>query len=306
MAYDAVILGSGPAGYSAAIYLSRAGHRPLLLTGMEFGGAIARTMHLENYPGFPQKIDGVFLTEEMRKQAEVFGTEIMAATVASVDFGKRPLVLRLDDGRELETESVIVATGSEHRALGLPNEKALVGNGVSYCATCDGFFFKGKDVFIVGGGNAAAHEALHLSTICKSVTLVHRKPVLSAETILQERLRETGNIKIILESTIDELVSKNGALSAVRVKGADGKIAEYHTPALFISIGSVPRTEIFKGQLELDAAGYIKCLPDLCSTSAKGVFAAGDVRSPRFRQAVIAAGSGAQAAMEANDYLSSL
>ena len=298
------IIGSGPAGYSAAIYAARAGLAPLVITGTEFGGAIARTQHLENYPGFARKIDGLFLTEEMRQQAEGFGAEIKAASVASADFSARPLRLGLDDGSALELDAAIVATGTAHRKLGLANEASLVGKGVSYCATCDGFFFKGKDVFVVGGGNSAVYETLYLSTICKSVTLVHRRNELKAEEINRRALTEAGNVTLLMESTVEEIVERGGRLAALVIKTPEG-VKEFAASALFVSIGVEPATAFLGGALELDAQGYIKCAPDSCATSVEGVFAAGDVKNPRYRQAVIAAASGAQAAMEARAFLAS-
>jgi thioredoxin reductase (NADPH) len=298
------IIGSGPAGYSAAIYAARAGLKPLVITGLEFGGQITKTLHLENYPGFSTKIDGVFLTEEMRKQAEAFGAEIMADSVVKADFSRRPFVLECENGEAIEADSGIVATGTSPRGLGLENEKKLIGRGVSFCATCDGFFFKGRDVFGVGGGNAAVYEALHLSTVCKSVTLVHRRDSLRAEKLRQDQLLSTPNISVIWDSKIAALLEAEGKLSGVKLENLKtGEAKEYKAAALFVAIGHDPNTGLFKDSLELDGHGYIKTAPDSTATSVPGVFAAGDVKNPRFRQVVIAAADGAKAAMEANDFL---
>jgi thioredoxin reductase (NADPH) len=299
-----VVVGSGPAGYSAAIYAARGGLRPLVITGLDFGGQITKTQHLENYPGFSTKIDGLFLTEEMRKQAESFGAEIMADTVVGVDFSKHPFVLRCENGEGFEADAVIVATGTSPRELGLENEKKLVGRGVSYCATCDGFFFKDKEVFVAGGGNAAVYEALHLSTICSKVTLVHRRDSLRAEKIRQEQLFKSPNITVMWDSKVAEIVEADGKLAGLKIENVKtGTSAEYPAAALFVAIGHEPNTGAFKDSVDLDEHGYIKALPDSTATSRDGVFAAGDVKNPRFRQVVIAAAEGAKAAMEAMDFL---
>ncbi|MDR1008813.1 MAG: thioredoxin-disulfide reductase [Rickettsiales bacterium] len=298
------IIGSGPAGWSAAIYAARGGMKPLVITGLEFGGQITKTNVLENYPGFSSQIDGVFLTEEMRKQAEAFGAEILADSVVSVDLSARPFVLRCDGGEEVEAEALIIATGTAPRALGMPNESALVGHGVSYCATCDGFFFKGKDVVVVGGGNAAIYEALHLAGVARRVYLVHRREEFRAESVNVARLRSMKNVEFALAYEVAEILENGGAVSGVRLaRVGGGESREIAASAVFVSIGHNPNTALFSGQIELDAGGYVAVKPGLCATSAEGVFAAGDVKSPRFRQVVIAAASGAQAAMEALELL---
>lgn len=298
------IIGSGPAGYSAAIYAARAGLAPLVITGLDFGGQITKTLHLENYPGFSTKIDGIFLTEEMRKQAEAFGAEILADTVAKAGISGRPFVLECENGAVIEADSVIVATGTSPRRLDLPNEEKLIGRGVSFCATCDGFFFKGKDVFVVGGGNTAVYEALHLATICRSVTLVHRRDALRAEKLRQEQLLATPNISVMWDSKVAGLVEAEDRLSAVKIENAKtGQVEELAAAALFVAVGHDPNTGLFNGSLDLDGNGYIVSRPDSTATSVPGLFAAGDVKNPRFRQVVIAAADGAKAAMEANDFL---
>jgi len=306
---EVVIIGSGPAGYSAGIYAGRAGSKPLIITGVDFGGQITKSFDLENYPGFTEKIDGIYLTEQMRKQAEIFGAEILADTVIDVDFSTRPFIIKCENDNIIEADAVIIATGASYRKLGLSNEEKLTGHGVSYCATCDGFFFRDKEVFVIGGGNTAVYEALHLSTVCKKVTMVHRRDVFTAEQINQKHLFETPNISVIWNSVVDEITEGEGGLSVKGIKLKNvktGEVTEYPTDGIFIAVGNVPNTSIFKGKVELTDAGYIKTKSDLCATSIDGVFAAGDVKNPRFKQVVIAAGSGAQAAMEANEYLLSI
>ncbi len=304
---EVVIIGSGPAGYSAGIYAGRNGNHPLIITGMEFGGQITKTFALENYPGFTEKIDGIYITEQMRKQAEIFGAEILADTVVEVDFSKRPFTIKCENDNEITADAVIIATGSTYRKLGLPNEEKLTGHGISYCATCDGFFFRDKEVFVVGGGNSAIYEALHLSTICKKVTVIHRRDHFTAEHINQTHFFNTPNVSTIWNSVVVEATETEGKLSSITVENVDTKErTTYETSGLFIAVGNVPQTEIFKGKVPLDNAGYIITKPDLCATDIDGVFAAGDVKNPRFKQVVIAAASGAQSAMEATTYLISM
>ncbi|MBP3615543.1 MAG: thioredoxin-disulfide reductase [Alphaproteobacteria bacterium] len=302
--HEVVIIGSGPAGYSAGIYAARNGNKPLIITGMEFGGQITKSFDLENYPGFTEKIDGLYLTEQMRKQAEIFGAEILADTVVEADLKNRPFTLKTENGDVVTADAVIIATGASCRTLGLSNEKALTGHGVSYCATCDGFFFRDKEVFVVGGGNTAVYEALHLSTVCKKVTVIHRRDHFTAENINQKHFFDMSNCSVIWNSTLEEIVEKDGKVSAVKVKNVQtGDVTEYATEGVFIAIGNKPNTDIFAGQIKLDDAGYIQTKPNLCATEVEGVFAAGDVKNPHFKQVVIAAASGAQAAMEATEYL---
>ncbi len=306
---EVVVIGSGPAGYTAALYAARNGNRPLVITGMEFGGQITKTFDLENYPGFTEKIDGIFLTEQMRKQAETFGAEILADTVTEIDVNHRPFTIKCENGNTITADCIIIATGASHRKLGLPNETKLVGRGVSYCATCDGFFFKDKEVFVIGGGNTAVYEALHLSNVCKKVTVIHRRDSFTAEHINQKHLFECPNISVIWNSSLDEIIEDNETkkVRGIKVKNLDsGEISEYETKGVFIAIGNKPNTEIFKNCIELDDSCYIKTKPNLTATNIDGIFAAGDVKNPHFKQVVIAAGSGAQAAMEATTYLMSV
>lgn len=303
---EVVIIGSGPAGYTAGIYSGRAGNKPLIITGMEFGGQITKSFDLENYPGFTEKIDGLYLTEQMRKQAEIFGAEVLADTVVEVDFSKRPFTIKCENDNVITADAVIIATGASYRKIGLANEAKLTGHGVSYCATCDGFFFRDKEVFVVGGGNTAVYEALHLSTLCKKVTIIHRRDHFTAEQINQKHLFETPNISIMWNSTLAEIVedAEGKKVAGVKIKNTQsGEITSYDTDGIFIAIGNQPNTDVFKGQIELDDSGYIKTKPNLCATNIDGVFAAGDVKNPNFKQVVIAAASGAQASMEADKYI---
>ena len=303
---EVVIIGSGPAGYTAGIYTGRSGNKPLIITGVEFGGQITKSFDLENYPGFTEKIDGIYLTEQMRKQAEIFGAEILVDTVVDVDFSTKPFTIKCENDNVITADSVIIATGSSYRKLGLPNEDKLTGHGISYCATCDGFFFRDKEVFVIGGGNTAVYEALHLSTVCSKVTVVHRRDTFTAEQINQKHLFEMPNVSVIWNSVVEEVVEgdEGNCVKAIKIKNTQtGEVSEYPTEGVFIAVGNVPNTSVFKGKLDLDNAGYIKTKPELCATSVDGVFAAGDVKNPRFKQVVIAAGSGAQAGMEASSYL---
>ena len=298
------IIGSGPAGYTAGIYSARSGNKPLIITGVEFGGQITKTFDLENYPGFTEKIDGIYLTEQMRQQAEIFGAEILADTVTSVDFKQKPFKLILESGITVYSDAVIIATGSSCRKIGLDNEEKLTGHGVSYCATCDGFFFRDKEVFLIGGGNTAVYEALHLSSVCKKVTVVHRRDSFKAEQINQKHLFNTPNISVIWDSILDEIIETDGKVSGLKLRNLKtDEVTKYDTDGIFIAIGNKPNTDIFKDQIDLTDSGYIKTKPDLCETSINGIFAAGDVKNPNFKQVVIAAGSGAQSAMEADNYL---
>ena len=298
------IIGSGPAGYSAGIYSARSGNKPIIITGKEFGGQITKTFDLENYPGFTEKIDGIYLTEQMRQQAEIFGATILADIVTNVDFKTKPFKLYLESKNTILADSVIIATGSSYRTLGLSNEEKLTGHGVSYCATCDGFFFRDKEVFVIGGGNTAIYEALHLSSICKKITVVHRKDTFNAEKINQDHLFNMPNISVIWNNTLNEIIENNNKVIGVKLKNIQtNEISEYKTQGIFIAIGNKPNTEIFKEQIELTENGYIKTKPDLSETNISGIFAAGDVKNPNFKQVVIACGSGAQSAMEADKYL---
>ena len=300
-----LIIGAGPAGYTAAIYTARAGLKPMLVAGLQPGGQLTITTEVENYPGFATAIQGPWLMEQMQAQAEHVGTTIVYDIITEVDFTARPFRCVGDSGDVYVAESVIVATGAQARWLGLESEKLLQGAGVSACATCDGFFFRGKDVAVVGGGNTAVEEALYLAGLAASVTLIHRRDSFRAEKILQKRLFSNPKIKVIWNHTVEEiLAAARPTVDSVRLRdvvtGAEQTIA---VDGVFIAIGHTPTTALFKGKLELDADGYILTTPGTTRTSIPGVFAAGDVQDKVWRQAVTAAGTGCMAALEAEKFI---
>ena len=301
-----LIIGSGPAGYAAAIYSSRAGLSPLMISGIEPGGQLMITTEVENYPGYENPIQGPWLMEQMKKQSEAFGTKIINDYVTDVDFSQFPFVIRTEKEKYL-SYSVIIATGAKAKWLGIPGEDKFMGFGVSACATCDGFFFKNKDVVVVGGGNTAAEEALFLSNICKKVTLIHRRDKLRAEKILQNRLFEKKNVEIIWNSQLKEILGnkENKLIEKIVIKNtSDNNENQIMLDGLFVAIGHKPATEIFLKKLEIDEEGYILTKADSTKTSIDGVFAAGDVTDKIYRQAVTAAGMGCMGALEAEKFLS--
>jgi thioredoxin reductase (NADPH) len=299
-----IIIGSGPAGYTAAIYAARANLAPLMFTGVQAGGQLMLTTHVENFPGFVDGILGPDLMETMRKQAERFGTDMIAEDVTSVDFGKRPFVIRAESG-VYEAESVIIATGASARMLGLAEERELMGRGVSTCATCDGFFFKDGNIMVVGGGDSAMEEALYLSRLGRKVDVVHRRDSLRASKIMQERAAKNPKINFLLDSVVDSIAdAKAGKVTSVDVRNLKtGQVTTHLVDGLFIAIGHLPNTALFRGQLELLDNGYLKVVPGTTQTSVRGVFAAGDVADFTWRQAVTAAGTGCMAALEAERFL---
>ena len=301
-----LIIGSGPAGYAAAIYSSRAGLSPLMISGIEPGGQLMITTEVENYPGYENPIQGPWLMEQMKKQSEAFGAKIINDYVTDVDFSQFPFVIRTEKEKYL-SYSVIIATGAKAKWLGIPGEDKFMGFGVSACATCDGFFFKNKDVVVVGGGNTAAEEALFLSNICKKVTLIHRRDKLRAEKILQNRLFEKKNVEIIWNSQLKEILGnkENKLIEKIVIKNtSDNNENQIMLDGLFVAIGHKPATEIFLKKLEIDEDGYILTKADSTKTSIDGVFAAGDVTDKIYRQAVTAAGMGCMGALEAEKFLS--
>ena len=301
-----LIIGSGPAGYAAAIYSSRAGLSPLMISGIEPGGQLMITTEVENYPGYENPIQGPWLMEQMKKQSEAFGTKIINDYVTDVDFSQFPFVIRTEKEKYL-SYSVIIATGAKAKWLGIPGEDKFMGFGVSACATCDGFFFKNKDVVVVGGGNTAAEEALFLSNICKKVKLIHRRDKLRAEKILQNRLFEKKNVEIIWNSQLKEILGnkENKLIEKIVIKNtSDNNENQIMLDGLFVAIGHKPATEIFLKKLEIDEDGYILTKADSTKTSIDGVFAAGDVTDKIYRQAVTAAGMGCMGALEAEKFLS--
>jgi thioredoxin reductase (NADPH) len=302
-----LIIGSGPAGYTAAVYAARANLQPILVQGLQPGGQLTITTDVENYPGFASVIQGPWLMEQMQKQAEHVGTTVISDIIVKADLSKRPFVCLGDSGDTYVGDAVIISTGAQARWLGVAGEEQYRGFGVSACATCDGFFFRGKEVVIAGGGNTAVEEALYLTNHATKVTLVHRRDTLRAEKILQARLFANPKIDLIWDSVIDEIVGEPGPparVNGVRLRNIrTGGQHTLRTDGFFVAIGHTPVTEMFKGQLALDDGGYILTRPDSTATEIPGVFAAGDVKDKIFRQAVTAAGMGCMAALEAEKFL---
>ena len=301
-----IIIGSGPAGYTAAIYAARAMLKPMLISGFEAGGQLMITTDVENYPGFADPIQGPWLMEQMRRQAEHVGTRMVADHIVEADLTRRPFVLTGDSGTLYTADTLVIATGAKAKWLGLPSEETFKGYGVSACATCDGFFYRGKDVVVVGGGNSAVEEALYLSQLAKHVTVVHRRDGFRAERILQDRLFKMTNVDVIWNHAVEEILGSREPLGveAVRLKSTTtGAIRELPTHGVFVAIGHQPATELFHGALKLKASGYIETAPNSTVTNIPGVFAAGDVTDDVWRQAVTAAGMGCMAALEADRWL---
>ena len=304
-----LIIGSGPAGYTAAIYASRADLKPVLYTGMEPGGQLTTTTEVDNFPGYPDGVDGPTMMVELQKQAERFGTDVRIGLVTSVDLSIQNggiHKITIDNNKQIEAESVIISTGATAKYLGIPSEERLKGGGVSACAVCDGFFYKGQDVAIVGGGDTAAEEATYLSNICSKVTMIVRKRQMRASKAMQHRVESRDNIDVRYFSEIDEVLGKN-VVEGVRIFNNKTKQKEdVEVTGLFIAIGHKPNTEIFKNQLEMDDAGYIITKGKTTDTNLPGVFASGDVQDKDYRQAVTAAGTGCMAALDAERYLAGL
>jgi len=301
-----LIVGSGPAGYTAAVYAARALLNPVLIQGIQPGGQLTITTDVENYPGFAEVIQGPWLMEQMQAQAEHVGAEIVNDIVTSADLSKRPFRLTTDSGQVWLAETLIIATGAQAKWLGLPSEQAFQGFGVSACATCDGFFYRGKQVVVVGGGNTAVEEALFLTNFASKVTVVHRRDEFRAEKILQERLFHHPKIEVVWNSAIDEILGATDPMgvTGVRLKDvASGETRQIACDGVFVAIGHAPASQLFKGQLEMDAAGYLKVKAGTASTAIEGVYAAGDVTDDIYRQAVTAAGMGCMAALEAVRFL---
>ena len=302
-----LIIGSGPAGYTAAIYAARAMLEPTLVQGLQPGGQLTITTDVENYPGYGDVIQGPWLMEQMEAQAKNVGTNIINDMIKSVDFENRPFTAISENGGTYTADSVIISTGAQARWLGLDSEQKFQGYGVSACATCDGFFFKDKEVVVVGGGNTAVEEALFLTSFASKVHLVHRRDTLRAEKILQDRLFNHKKINCIWNNQLDEIYGEDSPpnVQGVKLKSTiDGKITDLKIDGVFIAIGHDPATQIFKGKVEMDNEGYIITKPDSTLTSSEGVYAAGDVKDKTFRQAVTAAGMGCMAALEAEKFIS--
>ena len=305
-----IILGSGPAGYTAAIYAARAMLKPIVIQGSQPGGQMTITTDVENYPGFAEVVQGPWLMEQMQAQAEHVGTELVMDHISKVDFSRRPFRLDGDSGDSYTCDALIIATGAQARWLGLASEETFKGYGVSACATCDGFFYKGQEVAVIGGGNTAVEEALFLTNFASKVTIVHRRDAFRAEKIMQERLFRNPKIEVVWDSALEEVVGTTQTprtVTGVKLKNLKtGATTERRVDGVFVAIGHAPATELFKGKLEMNASGYLRTAPDSTKTSIPGVFAAGDVKDEVFRQAVTAAGMGCMAALEAERYLAKL
>ena len=301
-----LIIGSGPAGYTAGIYAARAGLNPILVSGTQVGGQLTITTEVENFPGFPTPIQGGELMQRMREQAQNLGVQIIDDTITEIDFDHRPFVCSSENANSFVSDSLIIATGASARWLEIPSETKFRGFGVSACATCDGFFYRNRNVAVVGGGNTALEEALYLTNFAKSVTIIHRRDEFRADKTMQERVKQNPKINVAWNSVVAEIVGTETPLGVTGVKLKNVKtdnISDLAVDGVFIAIGHHPNTDLVKGHLKLDDEGYIATKPDSCETSVKGVFAAGDIKDPHHRQAIIAAGSGCIAALEAEKYL---
>lgn len=308
-----LIIGSGPAGYTAAVYAARANLSPVQVLGMEPGGQLTITTEVENYPGFADPIQGPWLMDQMKAQAENVGTKTIHDMITDVDLSSRPYKATAESGTEFVADTIVICTGAKARWLGLPSEKKFQNMGVSACATCDGFFFRGKNVAVVGGGNSAVEEALFLANLCEKVTLVHRRDELRAERIMQQRLFDHPKIDILWDNTVEEIMGVEvgqgdvPGVTGLKTKNVKtGEITDIMLEGVFIAIGHDPATELFKGKLDMDDEGYLITSPDSTATSILGVYAAGDVKDKTYRQAVTAAGMGCMAALEADKYLMDL
>lgn len=304
-----LIIGSGPAGYTAAIYAARADLKPVMYTGMQMGGQLTTTTEVDNFPGYPKGTDGTAMMEDLKKQAERFGTEVRFGLVTSVDFSKEVGGIHkvtVDESIQIEANTVIISTGATAKYLGLESEQRLIGGGVSACATCDGFFYKGQEVVVVGAGDTAAEEATYLANLCKKVTILVRKDVMRASKAMQHRVETTPNIEVKYNTEIDEVLGAKVVEGVRVVNNKTGKKEVIQVTGIFIAIGHVPNTDIFKGVLEMDETGYLITKGKSTKTNLPGIFAAGDVQDKEYRQAVTAAGTGCMAALDAERYLGSL
>ena len=299
-----MIIGSGPAGYTAAIYASRANLNPVLYEGIQPGGQLTTTTEIDNFPGYPQGITGTEMMEDLKKQAERFGTQVRYGVVTKVDFSKRPFTVEIDSDKKVEADTVIIATGATAKYLGLPSEEKFRGQGVSACATCDGFFYRKKDVAVVGGGDTACEEATYLASLCNKVYLIVRRDVLRASKAMQERVLNTPNIEVLWNTNTKEILGDDfGVTGAALVNSKTGEESEIKIHGFFLAIGHHPNSEVFKEYIETNNEGYIITEGKSQKTNVPGVFAAGDVQDPTYRQAIAAAGSGCRAAMDAEKFL---
>ena len=300
-----LIVGSGPAGFTAAIYAARAALNPVLYEGIEPGGQLTTTTEIENFPGYPDGVQGTEMMNDLRAQALRLGTDVRTGIVTDIDTSKRPFVLTIDGENKIEAEAVIICTGASAKYLGLESERKFRGMGVSACATCDGFFYRKQDVAVVGGGDTACEEATYLASLCRQVYLIVRKPFLRASKAMQERVFNTPNIKVLFEHNTVEVLGDEDGVTGARLRKGDGEEYDIAISGFFLAIGHHPNTELVKGKLELDEQGYIVVEPGTSKTSVEGIFAAGDVRDPHYRQAIVAAGSGCIAALDAERWLAS-
>jgi len=299
-----IILGSGPAGYTAAIYAARANLKPVIIQGQQAGGQLTTTTDVDNYPGYKDGVQGPEMMEDFKAQAERFGTELIWDHINQADLSKRPFTLTGDDAT-YSCDALIIATGASAKYLGLPSEDAFAGRGVSACATCDGFFYRGKDVAVVGGGDTAVEEAIYLANLCNKVTLIHRRDALRAEPIMQDKLLATDNIDVAWNSTTEEILGDDSGVTGIRLKSTlDDSVRDLDVHGVFIAIGHKPNTDFLKGELDMDDTGYLITAGKSTVTSVEGVFAAGDVADSVYRQAVTSAGEGCKAALDAERWLS--
>ncbi|MDQ6993077.1 MAG: thioredoxin-disulfide reductase [Mariprofundus sp.] len=301
-----IILGSGPSGYTAAIYAARANLKPVLIQGEQVGGQLTTTTDVDNYPGYKDGVQGPEMMEDFKALAERFGPEMIWDHINEADLTKRPFVLKGDDGH-YSCDALIIATGASAKYIGLASEETFAGRGVSACATCDGFFYRGKDVAVVGGGDTAVEEAIYLANLCNKVTLVHRRDALRAEPIMQDKLLSTENVDVAWNSVTEEILGDESGVTGIRLKSTlDDSVRDLDVHGVFIAIGHKPNTDFLKGQLEMDATGYLITKGKSTQTSVEGVFAAGDVADSVYRQAITSAGEGCKSALDAERYLSSL
>ncbi len=298
-----LIIGSGPAGYTAAIYAARANLNPVMYEGLEPGGQLTTTTDVENFPGYPDGVTGPVMMDDFKKQAARFGTDIRPGIATASDLSSSPFRVTIDDSIIIETDSLIIATGATAKYLGIESEKKYMGSGVSACATCDGFFYKNQDVAVVGGGDTAAEEALYLSGICKKVYLIIRKDHMRATKVMQQRVMDKENITVLYEHVTREIVGENGVVTGVILINSLGEEVRLEISGFFVAIGHTPNSGIFRDYLETDEVGYIKTIPGTAKTNIEGVFACGDVMDPHYRQAVTAAGTGCMAAMDTEKFL---
>ena len=306
---ECLIIGSGPAGYTAAIYASRADLSPVMYTGLQMGGQLTTTTEVDNFPGYPNGTDGNMMMEDLKKQAERFGTEVRFGMVTKAELSKElrgTHKVTVDDSKEIEAESIIISTGASAKYLGLENEQRLIGGGVSACATCDGFFYKGQEVVVIGGGDTAAEEATYLAKLCKKVTMLVRRDEMRASKTMQHRVNKTENLEVLYHTELDDVLGDQVVNGVRVVNNQTGKKHEIPVMGVFVAIGHKPNTDLFRGLIDMDDTGYIITQGKSTKTNISGVFAAGDVQDKEYRQAVTAAGTGCMAALDAERYLASL